>query len=167
MNDFQIPDRHHIRAAQGWLELGNHLEANAELENITPELRAHPTVLELRWQIFAKESRWDACRDIALAITKAAPTSAEGWLHLAYATRRTIGGGLQAAWNVLRPIAERFPNEPTVPYNLACYACQLGNRKEAWNWLEKAFEIGNPDALKLMALGDPDLESFWAEISDI
>jgi len=29
-------DKFHIRAAQGWLELGNHLEANEELENITP-----------------------------------------------------------------------------------------------------------------------------------
>ena len=29
------PDTHHLRAALGWLELGNHVEANAELEQIT------------------------------------------------------------------------------------------------------------------------------------
>jgi hypothetical protein len=29
-------------AAQGWLELGNHIEAIEELENIAPQLRAHP-----------------------------------------------------------------------------------------------------------------------------
>jgi hypothetical protein len=40
MNPLSPPDTHHLRAAEGWLELGNHLEANAELENIMPELRA-------------------------------------------------------------------------------------------------------------------------------
>jgi hypothetical protein len=40
-----LPDIHHLRAAQGWLELGNHLEANEELEKIAPALRAHPSVL--------------------------------------------------------------------------------------------------------------------------
>ena len=48
------PDLRHLQAAQGWLELGNHLEANEELENITPKYRAHLAVLELRWQIYAK-----------------------------------------------------------------------------------------------------------------
>jgi len=28
----------HFQAAVGWLELGNWLEANEELENITPQL---------------------------------------------------------------------------------------------------------------------------------
>jgi hypothetical protein len=44
---------HHLNAALGWLELGDHVEAYAELENITPALRSHPAVLELRWQISA------------------------------------------------------------------------------------------------------------------
>jgi len=44
-------DLRHLQAAQGWLELGNHLEANEELENITAKHRAHPAVLELRWQM--------------------------------------------------------------------------------------------------------------------
>jgi hypothetical protein len=48
------PDSLHLRAAQGWLELGDHLEANSELDKITAFLRSHPDVLELRWQIYAK-----------------------------------------------------------------------------------------------------------------
>ena len=35
-------DQRCLEAAQGWFELGNHLEANEELENITAENRAHP-----------------------------------------------------------------------------------------------------------------------------
>jgi hypothetical protein len=41
------PDSLHLEAAEGWLELGNHLEANEELENITPQMRVHPDVLEM------------------------------------------------------------------------------------------------------------------------
>lgn len=59
-----LPDTHHLAAAQGWLQLGNHVEANEELEQIAPSLRSHPDVLELRWQIYAKAEKWDACLDI-------------------------------------------------------------------------------------------------------
>ena len=41
------PDTLHLEAAQGWLGLGNHLEADKELDNITPALRSHPDVLEV------------------------------------------------------------------------------------------------------------------------
>lgn len=54
------PDSLHLEAAQGWCEHGNHIEAEAELEHITPENRSHPAVLEVRWQIYAKAKQWDA-----------------------------------------------------------------------------------------------------------
>ena len=64
---FDLDDKRHLEAAEGWLELGLHLEANEELEKITPQLRGHPDALELRWHIFAKEKKWEACVDIAEA----------------------------------------------------------------------------------------------------
>ena len=45
----QPPDSMHLEAAQGWLELGNHEEANEELELIDAPLRVHPDVLEGMW----------------------------------------------------------------------------------------------------------------------
>ena len=51
----------HLQAAQGWLELGDHLEADKELDEITPQLRAHPDVLEVRWQVYAHAEKWKAC----------------------------------------------------------------------------------------------------------
>jgi hypothetical protein len=62
----------YARAACSWLELGNHFEANSELEKITPQLRSHPDVLEIRWQIYAKDKKWNACQDIANTITQLA-----------------------------------------------------------------------------------------------
>jgi hypothetical protein len=81
MPPLTAPDSHHLRAAIGWLELGNHLEANEELEKITASLRAHPDVLEVRWQICARELKWDACLDIAVALVQTAPERPAGWIH--------------------------------------------------------------------------------------
>jgi hypothetical protein len=39
--------------------------------------------------------------------------------------------------------------------------------KEAGQWLEKAFAIGDSKQLKLMALDDPDLEKLWRKIGEI
>ena len=80
MQPLKSPDSHYLSAATGWLELGNHLEANAELENIMASLRAHPDVLELRWQIYAKAEGWLECIDIARAIIKTAPKRPFGWV---------------------------------------------------------------------------------------
>ena len=60
----------HLEAAQGWLELGNHEEANEELELIDAPLRSHPDVLEVRWGIYAKVKNWEACLDIGKAMVK-------------------------------------------------------------------------------------------------
>jgi hypothetical protein len=67
----------------------------------------------------------------------------------------------------LEAAADLFPSVWNIPYNLACYACQLGKHEEAWEWLEDTFDLGNSKTVKLMALEDPDLEPFWAEIGEI
>jgi hypothetical protein len=54
------------------------VEANAELEKIAPELRAHPDVLEVRWTIYANARNWEPCVDIADAIIKLAPDPRRG-----------------------------------------------------------------------------------------
>jgi hypothetical protein len=52
-------------ATEGWLELGKWREANEELERITPEMRAHPLVLRLRWEIYAKAGKWEMAAEVA------------------------------------------------------------------------------------------------------
>jgi hypothetical protein len=74
-------------------------------------------VLEIRWIIYAKELRWTACRDIAVTITKLDPSRMSGWIHLAYATRRSEPEqtGLINAQSILLSAIERFPKESIVP----------------------------------------------------
>ncbi len=171
MKPLEPPDRYHLLAASGWLDLGDTREATEELERIAPRLRAHPDVLELRWQIYAEARNWDACVDIATAIVEQAPDRASGWLHRGYALRRATRGTLQAAWDALLPAAEKFPDVHLIPFNLACYACQMRRLPEARDWLKRAFDIagkaGARKRVRRRALDDPDLEPLWKEIGRI
>ena len=55
----------------------------------------------------------------------------------------------------------RFPANATMRHNQPAMGGQLEQAKE---WLQKAFGIGNPKQLKLMALEDSDLEPLWKGI---
>ncbi len=48
-NTVEPPDIHYLRAAEGWLELGNALEARAEIEQVSLVYCGHPDVLKVRW----------------------------------------------------------------------------------------------------------------------
>jgi tetratricopeptide (TPR) repeat protein len=162
MKPLDLYDQRHLEAAEGWIELGNPLEANGELENITAENRAHPAVLEVRWQIYAKAKKWDAALDIASALIQLAPEHPLGWVHRSYSLHE-LKRPEEARDNLLR-VVDKFPQDPIMRYNLACYECQLGQLEQAKSWLQKAFELGDPMKIKLMALEDPDLELLWREI---
>jgi hypothetical protein len=162
-----LNDQRLLTAAEGWPELGDYLQANEELNNISPHLRAHPDVMKLRWQICAKESNWDACLDIARTLTQLEPDGASGWIHFACSARRASKGGLQTAREILLLVVEKFPKDSAIPYNLACYRCQLGNLEAAPQWLAKAFKIAGKKDIRQKALDDHDLKPLWKDIPEI
>jgi len=160
--DFQLA--HTLNAVLGWLELGNTTEARSELESLPAKYDNNIEVLDLRWLLHARESNWEAALKIADRLVQLDPESPSGWLHRGYALRRVPNGGLQQASEVLEHAFNKFPKETTIPYNLACYACQMGNLDQARHWLVEALKRGTKPSLKAMALADSDLESLWPEI---
>jgi len=164
MQPLAPPDTHFLSAAVGWYELGNLEEAKAELEKVAPATQNHPEVLEVRWLVHAQEKNWDEGLAVAEKLVGSAPERSSGWLHRAYALRRVQSGGLQTALDALLPAFEKFPKEPTIPYNLACYTCQMRRLDEARQWLERAVKIAGKEKIKCMALNDDDLEPLWEEI---
>lgn len=164
MSTIEYPDRHRLLAALGWMELGRPDEAERELEPLLRRPQPHPDVLELQWSILAAQQRWAEAVTVAEALVRLVPDRASGWLHRAYALRRAPQGGLEKAWAALLPAAAHFPRELLVAYNLSCYACQMGRLDEARQWLRRAFELGNRDEVKQMALQDPDLEPLRSEV---
>src|SRR5512146_269986 len=158
------PDTHYLSAALGWLELGNLTEATAELGHIREERQRHPEVLEVRWLVCAEQQRWEEGLQAARALLEQAPERPSGWLHQAYALRRAPGGSVERAWEALLPAADKFPDEPIIPYTLACYACQAQRLEQARTWLGRAIAVGGKEQIKRLALADSDLERLWEEI---
>lgn len=63
-----LPDSDRLRAAEGWLELGNWQEANAELEALEPLARAHPLTLALRVRIYTAAGRWESALTVGKSL---------------------------------------------------------------------------------------------------
>lgn len=160
----ELGDYHRVNAALGWLGLKCPAEARAELDAIAATQQSHPAVLEARWLLCSHEQLWSDALAVADRELATAPDEAGGWLHRAYALRRVAGGGLTKAWEALLPAADKFPGEPVIPYNLACYACQLGDPGSARDWLQRAVSAGGRETIKKMALADEDLKAMWPEI---
>jgi Flp pilus assembly protein TadD len=159
-------DIHRLNAALGWLGLDSPADARAELDAIAPARQSHPAVLETRWLVCVHEKNWRGALAVAERELRAAPGESAGWLHRAYALRRVEGGGLAQAWDALLPAAEKFPAEPVIAFNLACYACQRNQLDVSRTWLQRAVKTGGKDAIKKMALEDDDLKPLRSEIGN-
>ena len=159
MEALEHPDCVYLSAAQGWFELGNCSEAAAELDQVSPGARNRAEVLELRWQIAVKRGRWPEALEVSESICRLAPENALGWIHRSYCLhemKRT-----QEAWDLLLPMAAKFPKEWLACYNLACYACQLGRVRDGQEWFTRAIELGDPIEINRLASEDPDLRPLF------
>jgi hypothetical protein len=165
MRKLTWPDSHHLDAAIGWLELGNWHEANEEIEQITSRMRVHPDVLQVRCKIYTAAETWEFVVAVAGTLSRHAPSSSFGPLHLSHALRKL--DRIAEAINVLTSHVEKFPKEWRIPYQLACYTCLLRDRQKALWWLEQAIDVAGPTDIRLKALDEPDLEPLWRDISEI
>jgi hypothetical protein len=144
------------------MELGTPNEAQRELERISPGMRSHPDVLDTRWSLCAMDRQWEAALALAECLVEKAPGRCSGWIHRSYSLhelKRT-----EEARDRLLPATSRFPTVSTIPYNLACYECQLGRLDRARRWLGKAMRLGKREDILAMALQDPDLGALRDEL---
>jgi predicted Zn-dependent protease len=159
VDTIEPPDIHHLNAARGWLELGNAAEAWVELGELLPRWHEHPEVLNLMWDLYADEGAWPKALAVARQMVNRYADDVSGWIHQSYALhemKRT-----EEARDALSRAVGRFPREGIIPYNLACYECQLGQLSTAKRWLALAERIQGKDVLKKMALTDSDLKPLW------
>ena len=131
-------------------------EANDQLENIDPFSRAAPEILAVRIAVYYGLKKWELMREIAKRLAEFQPNDSQWTISLAYATRRP--DSIQAAKEILLNADSKFPKEPDVKYNLACYYCQLGEIEYAKRYLKQCFEIDS--TLRLQALDDEDLDLY-------
>ena len=154
-------DMHLVNAAHGWLGLGDWVSANGELDDVCPEFCAHPEVLRVRVLIYEAGKQWAVAAEVSRALTKLAPEDPFGWIHWVFALGELKRA--RAIADALLPFVEKYPGEYQIYHSLSRYACQLGNYTEALQWLQRAIDLANAQAVHEKASNEADLLSLWNE----
>ncbi len=158
-------DRFHLKAASGWLGLGDLDSAENELIQISPAMQEHPAVLLAKCEVYHAAQKWETLLSVTEALIQQMPRLDFVWVHRSFALhelRRT-----QEAFDALLPAAEKFPSRWLIRYNLACYCSQLGRREASLLWLRQAFELGGKDEIKTLALEDSDFAPLRNELKEL
>jgi tetratricopeptide (TPR) repeat protein len=162
---FLPKDRMLLEAAAGWLMLNNSAEALREFDQISPAGKNSPEALATLWEIYAHMRHWDKAVQTADRLIEKIDHQPDGYIKRAYALHELKRS--QEAWDTLHPISNQFSENWLIPYNLACYAAQLGKTSEALKWFRRAMRIGNERELREMALSDPDLQPIRPKIENL
>lgn len=165
MSKLGYPDTHLVNAALGWLDLHRASDARGELQQVSTANACDPEVLEVWWRIHAAERNWGEALRVAEMELMTAPDRMSGWVDRSYSLHELRRTG--EAHEALLPAVKKFPRASLIPYNLACYACQLGNRQEACRWLHEAIARADKAEIKRLALNDPDLAALRDQIEQL
>lgn len=140
--------------ARGYIGLGLHDCAKHELwNNVSPDDADKSEVMAVRAEYFESLRDWESMRSLTEVLLFRHPQVASWTILHAYAIRRC--DGIEAARSILLNALARFPDQPIIHYNLACYACQLGELGQARRCLMRAYTLDN--GVKVLALADEDL----------
>jgi Flp pilus assembly protein TadD len=144
----------HLAYAAGYLQLDMLAESRAELENLSPELLATPAALSLRLELAMAEEDWAEVLARAPELVAHDNTEERPWIAWAYALRELQR--IEEARDTLLT-GVRLIKKPTllVAYNLACYACLLGDLNEARRLL--AGVCAEDNSWRAIAREDEDL----------
>jgi len=149
----------HLSHAQGYLALGMVEEAAAELDRIPAPDNDTLEILAVRLAVLQEQKDWPVLRQIAAAFVRRSPSDAGAWVTWAYATRRAES--IEAAEKILLEAELLHAREPTIQFNLGCYACQRGDLGAARIRVDRAIALDRKFAAA--AISDPDLAPLRAE----
>jgi len=139
--------------AQGYLGLGMLKEAAAELDRIGPPDDESAAVIAVRMAVLHEQEDWPKLRRLAADEARRRPGEAAAWVTWAYATRRAVS--LAAAEKILVEAEQHHRSEPTIQFNLGCYACQRGDLTAARSRVDRAIALD--EKFGAVAANDPDL----------
>jgi hypothetical protein len=128
-------------------------EAAAELDQLAGPDAETPAALSLRLAVRQEQADWPAVRALAGRIIRQGDADPGVWITWAYATRRAES--LAAAETILLQAEINHPDEPTIQFNLGCYASQQGKFSVARRRIARAIAL--EAAFASLAATDPDL----------
>ena len=157
-----ISTRRRVEYASGYLELGLTAAAAEELAAIDRAEEDRPEVLRVRTEYLMQAREWVRLVKVATDMAGRLPDEEAGWIAWAYALRELNRIG-EARSVLLTAEVRQGKTCGVLHYNLACYACLLGERTEAMRRLRRALRLSAD--WREAALGDCDLQPLWPEIS--
>ena len=143
----------HIAAAQGYIELGLHAEASAELSALPVSAHARVEVIELNVLCLMAEKRWEDAFALAARLCEQEPAEPGGFIHAAFCLHEL--GRTAEALDFLGRGPAALRTKPVYYYNMGCYHAKLGQMDKALRYLKQAFEMD--ESLRRYARKDPDL----------
>jgi tetratricopeptide (TPR) repeat protein len=161
VNTIEFPDKHFLRAAEGWAELLAFDEVAHEVAKVRPQFRNHPEVLEVRWAIAANACQWPQALLLAKKLARLAPKNPKGWTYEANSFIELQRPS--EAYSLLLKAQQRFPRDENVAYDLGCVCCILERLEEASRWIRQAIELGGVQ-VELEAMEDPELQAMWKDL---
>lgn len=153
MQAFQI--RRKVTAASGFAELGLYQEAVEELEDLPESARDDIPVLATWLQVYQSWGKWSEAAAVAERLIQKNPDQPDWYIALGFAVRRAQS--LAAAEVILSAALQKFPENATIHFNLACYYTQLAELDKARLYLQRAIAID--ENFRKVALTDPDLRA--------
>ena len=152
-----LPQRR-LSHAQGYLGLGMVAEAAAELSHLSGPDAESPAALVVRLAVLHEQHDWPAVCELAGRLIGGGRAGAGLWITWAYATRRA--DSLAAAEAILSRAEQMHPQEPTIQFNLGCYACLQGDIRTARRRVARAIALD--ESFAGLAATDPDLAALRA-----
>lgn len=143
----------HLSYASGYIALGLLNEAESELGRLSAEDLDQTPALEIRLELHQCRNEWPEARDLAAELCRRHPENSAWWVAFAYSTRRA--GSLGAAEAILLAAQKLHASDPTIIFNLGCYACQRGDLDLARTRVARAIELD--EHFRQLADTDPDL----------
>lgn len=140
--------------ARGYVELGMFDDAARELAALPEAVAEGEEALGLLAAVHQERRDWPTLAIVSEKLARLRPDSAGAWITWAYAVRRATS--LAAAERILLSAREHHPRDPTILFNLGCYACQRGDLALARRLVEAAAAIDG--SYQALAATDEDLE---------
>lgn len=153
-----IAPEKHLAYALGYLQLGLHKDAHAELDALPAESSATGPVLTVRLELAMAEEAWERVVELSPDLIGIDSAQERPWVAWAYALRE-LNRINEAQETLLAGIRLIDDPSPVVEYNLACYACLLGEIQEAKQLLVSV--VARDKSWREIAREDPDLAALF------
>jgi tetratricopeptide (TPR) repeat protein len=161
--ELSTAEAQHLRAAEGYIELGMFQEADAELRELDPACPIVEQTVVLKLCVYAGTQQWDKARELATKISEHDPDNAQWAIWSASAAYRLES--VEAAKGILLHALETHPDNANIHYNLSRYETRLEHFKTARRHLARAIQLD--PRFKLVAMNDDDLQPLWIKLNQM